>query len=203
MMSANSIAMVVLGGSIWQGPQDRWQTNGLDGPGDTHGPTFDRFRVVAASYLFRETAPGILIIASGGKAAQDRPSIASVIRDELISLGIPGDSIIEEDQSEDTHQQLKGVCQIIKDRCLMEVHLISNEWHLPRIQVMVECSPALETLRQIRWTLVSAEEVMLSSDLCTWRSIIENMRSDPRTPQRIALEKKGERELREGIYRLT
>jgi len=202
-MPSNSVTLVILGGSIWKGPDGQWQTNGLDGPGDKHGPTFDRIRVIAASYLFGETETGIWIVASGGEATQDRPSIARVIRDELISLGIPGDWIIEEDQSKDTHQQLKGVCQIIKRESLGEVRLISNEWHLPRIQAMVECSSALETLRQIRWTLVSAEEVLLNSDLFKWRSIIENMRSDPRTPQRIALEKKGERELREGIYRLT
>src|SRR5262245_40347481 len=107
-------------------------------PGDKHGPTFDQFRVIAASYLFRETATGILIIASGGEATKDQPSIARVITEELISLGIPRNWIIEEDQSKDTHQQLKGLCQIIKARNLVEVRLISNEWHLPRIQAMVE-----------------------------------------------------------------
>jgi hypothetical protein len=202
-MPGNSVALVVFGGDIWSGPDGRWQTNGLDGPGDQHGPTFDRYRVIAASYLFQETGTEIFIIASGGEATKDRPSIASVIRAELVSFGVPEDRIIEEDQSENTHQQLKEVCQIVKERSLMEVRLLSNEWHLPRIKAMVECSPALDTLRQIHWTLISAEEVLLSRDLLKWRPIIEKMRSDPHTAQRIALEKKGESEIREGTYRLT
>jgi hypothetical protein len=144
-----------------------------------------------------------LIIASGGEATENQPSIANAIRGELVSLGVPDDSIIEEVQSKDTHQQLKGICQIIKERGLVEVRLISNVWHLPRIQAMVECSPALDVLRQIRWTLIAAEEVLLRSDLHKWKPIIESMWSDPRTAQRIALEKKGELEMREGIYRLT
>jgi len=108
-----------------------------------------------------------LIIASGGEATEDRPSIASVLREELISLGVPKAWIIEEDPSENTHQQLEGVCRLIKERSIVEVRLISSEWHLPRIRAMIECSPALETLRLKRTPSSRQKRAIIKIDCYT------------------------------------
>ena len=195
----NARALVVLGGSIWPGPNgDKWQTNGLDAPGDAFGLTLDRFRVIAASLLARD---GGIVIASGGEATDAQPSIASVIEEELIALGVADWQVVKEEKSASTYQQLVALKEIIREHALTCVRFISNEWHLSRIRAMVECAPGLEHLACIIVEYVPAEATLLERDTLEWGATITVMRADPRLPSRLALEARGEAQIRAGTYK--
>lgn len=195
-------ASVVLGGSIWKGSDGKWQTNGLDGPGDQFGLTLDKFRVVAGGYLARVSTK--VIIAMGGEAEGERPSIASVIKTELMEMGVPAERIIEETKSTTTYQQLKNLVSIARERGLKQASFISNEWHLPRIQAMVECAPDLTFLRKKLWTYyLSAESILLEYELTKWESVVLEARHDSRMTERLVMERRGEEQIRSGIYKFS
>ena len=140
-------ALVILGGGLKK-DKGIWRTTNYD-EGDTFGIAGDRVRVVAGCFLFVNDFSDLLI-ASGGKGQYkdipDCPTISEVIRKELIILGVPESKIMEDNESGNTHQQLKFIKSFVKSRGMDRVGIVSNEWHLPRIEAMMQHSPYLEGL---------------------------------------------------------
>jgi len=197
--------IMILGGMLKKTNKGVWRTTRYDEKADDIGPTGDRIRVDAADYMFKNN-PGLLIIAAGRRGQLDKikdvPTISSVIKKELIELNVPENKIIEESKSDNTYQGLQELKKIIKKRRLRRVGIISNEWHLPRIEAMINNDPEMKDLRDKRKIfLVSADKIVLENEPNKWKSIIRTAYKDKGLRKRIALEKAGIQQIKSGLYK--
>lgn len=194
------IYLVILGGGLVKEQNGTFRTERPGDAGDAFGILFDRFRVEAGALLFKKN-PKSTVIASGG-AGQYRgrkdgyPTLASVLRKELIELAVPADSIIMEEKSGTTYGQLLESGNLIADGA--QVSIISNEWHLPRIMVMLAHAPGLAFFKKFSVETVSAEQVLWSAGL--YRKEIAQERSSYGMTKRVALEEKGVADIVSGRY---
>ncbi len=95
--------------------------------------------------------PYLRIVALGGESnrTSDAPTIAMVMRHELIELGVPEQTIATERRSVNTYQQLCNFQEIVTIEMLASVLIVSNRYHLGRIQAFIEHAPALLMLRKL------------------------------------------------------
>lgn len=195
--------LIVLGGWLVQEPDGKWRTTNfseLDGEGNISG---DRVRVVAAALLYKRY-PNIKIIVSGSRGRlshlADCPTLSAILKKELIELAVKPESIIEEDRSSGTYQQLKNSYEIAKKLRLSAVGIVSNEYHLQRIRAFLERIPG------IYWPgleLISAEKIAIENDPDQWEQEIKTVYASNAMEKRIALEQKGVQDLKEGKYKLS
>jgi len=199
-MSKKYNALVILGGGI-KNDNGKWRTTNLD-EGDTFGVAGGRIRVVAGRLLFGQGFSS-LIVASGSRGQYKDiagvPTLSEVIKTELMELGVPAGNIIEDDESGNTHQQLKFVKLLIDSRQMRKVAIVSNEWHLPRIKAMIEHSPHLTGLAGCV-KLIAAEKAVIKYGELNWQDKIAKARKSEGLKKRIALEKKGIEDIRNGKY---
>jgi uncharacterized SAM-binding protein YcdF (DUF218 family) len=199
-------AIVILGGGIKKDEAGNWRTTNYDEPGDNFGVSGDRLRVVAANYLFKH-GPEQLFIVSGGKGQlkdnPDAPTVAEVLKKELIAFGVPEEMIIKEENSGNTYEQLQEIKKIILEKELKNIGLLSNEWHLPRVKEMLE---RFDELRQIFESInvefLSAEKICLEYDNEAWQEIIEQAYKSEGLKERIEREQKGVEDIKEGRYKI-
>src|SRR3989338_2855271 len=195
-------AVVILGGGLTQISEGRWRTTTFEDPGDDFGILGDRLRVDAAYYLYRDNPESILIVSGGkGQLANilDAQSVAEVIKNELIELGIPENCIVTESESDNTFQQLIAIAHIIEQKNFSEATLLTNRFHVERVKTMVEMNQDLKQIfDQKNIQYLSAEEILLEHDRKRWHEMIEQAYESEAMQKRIKLEEKGIRELREG-----
>ena len=89
--------IIVLSGGLKK-TKNGWRTTNFNDKGDNFGISGDRLRVVAAGFLY-DNKLSQLVIVSGGKGQlkgvlPGRITLASVIKDELVRIGIPAENII-------------------------------------------------------------------------------------------------------------
>lgn len=179
-----------------------WQTSGLEDPGDHAGATFDRFRVLAGSALAARY-PESLLLLSGGAQKPEMPSCAAVLKHELSQLGISESRMLLEERSCSVHQQLYEIGLLAAQLHFGHMLIITNEWHHPRLKAMMEHAPKLEMWRELSWEPVAAEPIMLESGKREWVAMVEAERLHPRLIERIAMERQGVRQVKDGTYRYT
>lgn len=197
--------IVILGGWMIRDSNGQWRTINYDEKGDWFGVSGGRLRVIASVYLHNDD-PESLIIASGGKGQlekiPDAPTLASVIKKELVELDIPSEKIIEENKSGNTYQQLIALQKIIIEMKFKHIYFVSNAYHLPRIRAMLKYRLELRRLAQMPYLkLVSAEKIAIAHDSKKWRKMIKAAYASEEMQKRIALEKKGVREIKAGKYK--
>ncbi|MCI0565678.1 YdcF family protein, partial [bacterium] len=153
--------LFVLGGGLKKNPDGTWRTTYFDEEGDEYGSTGDYLRVKAAATLFKKGFARLIIV-SGSKGqlhiVSNAPTVASVLKKELVREGVPSDAIAEDHDSGTTYEQLKKITGQKKEG---RVGIISNRYHLPRIRAMIEHAPELSELKDAK--LISAEETLLES----------------------------------------
>ncbi len=201
--------IVVLGGGMRQDETGRWRTVGFREGGDGHALTNDRWRVDAAYYLWRDDKNSI-IIASGGKGQFFKdiigaPTLSEIIKRELMELGIPEANIVEESESGNTYQQLLAVEKMIQESFVEDVDeakIISNNYHLERIQAMMHFAPGIVFLLR-RAVLVGAEDVLLAHDPAKWARVIKEADESLEMAERIRLEKQGTKQIKNGTYQFV
>lgn len=111
---------VVLGGGVW-------------GP-NKPSPTL-KARLDAAATLFKRGE--VREIAVTGGAVRFGTIESEIGARYLRKLGIPGDSIMTEDKTENTVEQMIFVKRVLMDRLHMKsVVIVSDAWHLPRALLM-------------------------------------------------------------------
>lgn len=90
-------------------------------------------RVLYAAQLYREgNAP--VVIASGGRIDWRGGGLAesSDMADILISLGVPNSAILQDSKSLNTYQNAVNVRQIMQERRIRRVLLVTSAMHMPR-----------------------------------------------------------------------
>lgn len=116
-------AVVVLGGGITPVPLD-WPYPDLAGGAD---------RVWHAARIYQAgKVPRVII--SGGRLPWlgERTAEAEAMRQFLIDLGVPEDALLLEDQSRNTHENAIYTAQLLQERALDRVLLVTSALHMPR-----------------------------------------------------------------------
>ncbi|MFA6304898.1 MAG: YdcF family protein [Patescibacteria group bacterium] len=196
----------ILGGSLIQDNNGRWRTTNFN-EGDNFGALGDRLRVLAASYLYQHNSKSYFL-ASGGKgqlkAIKSAPFISTVVKKELVALGVPTSHIATENNSNTTYEQLLELDKYVKNHKIREVEIISNEHHLPRIKYMIKTSPKLLDLRKLKLLkLLSAEKICLQNEPRKWRSEITKAYKSEAMKIRIKVEQQGINDLKNGKYKFS
>ena len=185
----------ILGGGMKKDKKGNWHTTYYDG---------DRMRVIAGAYLYKDV-PKSIIITSGGKGQlkniSDAPNLSSMLKNELKNLGVPESSIVEENNSANTYQQLFELIDIIRKYKPDTIFIVSNGWHLPRIQAMLNYSKKLRGLKKYSIKLVSSEEVAIKHNPERWKKYIDSAMQSPPMKKRIELEIRGIEDIKKGKYK--
>ena len=193
--------IIVLGGAIIQ-DKGTWRSASFN-EGDKFSVTDARLRIEAAYHLYLNHMSQ-LFITSGGKGqnrdTENIPTVADVMKDELMGLGVPANLIICEANSENTYQQLNALLKISSEIPAQKIGLISSDWHLPRIRTMLDYIPQLAKLSGIV-ELISAEQILIKYDPTSWRESIYKSRKSEKMRQRILIEQKGVNQIKEGTYK--
>jgi len=197
-------AFVVLCGGLVETPDGNWRTTTFDDSGDHVGILGDRLRIDAASYLYRDI-PGARFIVSGGKGHlqiyPNAPAMAPIMRKELLETGVPDDHIIVDDKTNSTYRQIMAIERYSKEYGFNTFGIISNDFHLPRIEAMCKhLNPIPALLAHIQVTLISAEEVCIDADKERWEPIIYTAYHSDAMKKRITLEQKGVADIVAGHY---
>lgn len=172
--------------------------------------SLDSLRVIAAHVLYQEEVahnPAVLIVASGGVGAQgtpDAPTLASVIKKELVDLGVPSDAVLTEETSGTTCEQLQECERMARRLGWKKITLISNDYHLPRIQAMIEYLPEFPELnrglRNGSVLLASAERIAIAHDPAKYTKLIADAYGSAAMKRRQEREAQGVADLRAGRY---
>ena len=208
----NKFYIVILGGGLKKDKND-WRTTNFD-ENDNFGVLGDRLRIVAGKYLYARASknnPDVFIIVLGGKGQlkniKGAPAVAEVLKKELIELGVPLKKIIEEKKSGSSFEQLLALNKIVIERDLRNIALISNHYHLPRVETLIECnSNRLKSLSTMlvagNLRLVPAEKVCIFHNKDKWSVLIRKAYASEEMKERIRLEKQGIKDLKEGKYKI-
>lgn len=196
--------VVILGGGIKKDANGQWGSAGFHDR-NKFGAAGAKLRVQAAYILYSKN-PKQIIIASGGRGIYKNivgmPTVAEVIARELTDLGVPESAIAKEEKSNTTWQQLRELKKIIKKENLGSTPIVSNRYHLPRIQAMVEADDELRALlNKRRIELVSAEEVLIKHDPNQWQEKVDKAYHSKEMKKRITIEEKGVRDIKSGTYK--
>jgi len=193
-------AIVILGGGLVKDKHGKWRTTNFDEK-DKFGALGDRLRVKAGSYLYKKNTNQFIIVLGGKgqfKNIKNIPLISEIIKKELEELGVPHENIIIETRSGNTFEQLKELRKIIKKQQLEEVLIISNEYHLPRIQAIIDQNKELKDGAKIK--LQSAEKIIIDHE--PEREELIKLKYKSKSMQdRIVLEKKGVQDIKNGLYK--
>lgn len=199
-------AIAIMGGGLKKDKHNKWQTTNFK-EGDEYGALGDRLRVVAASYLYKEDEEQT-VIALGGrgqlKKIVNSPTVAHIIKQELIELKVPAKKIIKQELSDNSYQQLQDLQKIIIARGFTDVIIISNKYHLPRIKAMIEnCSVFKKmhaTLNDNKLKFKSAENIIIKYEPESKKQI-EKAYQSKEMKDRVLLELKGVEQIKKGIYK--
>lgn len=94
---------------------------------------------INAAYNCLEQFPEAVVIASGGKGADELISEAECIKLELERRGISPDRIILEENSTSTRENMLFLKKILEERGISgEIAIVSNEYHLLRAKTIAK-----------------------------------------------------------------
>jgi len=196
-------AIVILGGALKKDDKGKWRTTSFS-ESDNFGASGDRLRVIAGSYFFQDNNNQLIIVLGGKgqyKDNPDAPAVSEVIKKELEDLGVLSENIITETESGNTYEQLKNLKEIIKSNDFKEIKIISNEYHLPRIQAIIDNNLELKEVEDsCHIELHSAEKISIEHNPKLEKEIKFAYNTEL-MKQRISLEEKGVQDIKEGKYK--
>lgn len=185
----------------------------LDNKGLSSG---GKARVIAAAEAY-QFFPDAHIVANSTNTSGDetRPTQAAVYAEELLSYGINEESLIREDGSTTTLTGLIELVRILqKDHGDAEnVAVITNEYHVPRVQKMIELLPTLvktetpEAVNDVenfinsgkKLVAIAAEDILALRDP-RYTKLFEKVQETESYKKRVAAEAKGLQALEDGNY---
>jgi hypothetical protein len=194
--------IAILGGGLKKNKDGHWMTTNYEDIGDKFGVLGDRLRVEAGALLYKSKKIKPLIVVSGGSVKKKRtPAISAVMKKELVELGVPESKIIKESRSNSTYCQLLFLKKMVARKKWTGIFILSNSWHLPRIRAMIDCLPGLKEFSEKgKINFLGAEDLLLKYDKKKWRKVILSAAASENYKRRIALEKKGVKDIRAGSY---
>jgi len=79
-----------------------------------------------------------LVVVTGGKRPEDRFTEAEASAAYLVERGVPADAVILEDDGATTYESLQGVSEILGERDLDEVLIVTDPYHSLRSRIIAE-----------------------------------------------------------------
>lgn len=197
--------LFILSGGLIKDKSGHWHTT-LGEEGMEDGLILnDHLRILAGAQLWQENEDLEIIVSGGlGKLRGVLPNnltISKVMKNELVELGVPAEKIIEDETTSSTYGQLQSLSEMIKSVKLSgKVSIISNTYHLPRIQAMIEYTELIKILTPISVSLLGAEDVLLRLKPKEWRDFIEKVSKTDGMKKRIISESRGVMAIKNGTY---
>lgn len=192
--------IVILGGGLIKNKNGQWRSSEFE------GPVFaSHLRVLAGSCLFKKDSDS-LVIASGGKGYLKKvpgaPSIAQVMKKELLVLGVPSRLIVEEKNSNNTRQSVQKIRKVLSARQTGNVIIITNQYHLNRVRTFINQDLAMKNfLRSGKIKLIAAEAVVQKNNP-ELKNKIKKLYQSKKMKAVIGLERAGIRQIKNGTYNL-
>jgi uncharacterized SAM-binding protein YcdF (DUF218 family) len=90
-------------------------------------------RTAHAAWLFHHWKP-LPIVVSGGTGQAGDPTIADLMRRQLIEEGVPDSMITVENHSQTTYENATGVARILLPQGLRRIVLVTEAFHMPRAE---------------------------------------------------------------------
>jgi uncharacterized SAM-binding protein YcdF (DUF218 family) len=117
--------LVILGGYVH--PPSRSVPAGVLG-------TDSLFRCVRGQELYHQADESRLIVVCGGKLDPDDagPTLAQAMHDTLVRYGVASRDIVMEDRSQNTHENARNVSELLRQRGIERIVLITDATHLRR-----------------------------------------------------------------------
>ncbi len=198
-------AIFVLAGGFNRDEKGEWHSSTF-GKQATVGMSGSYVRIQAAASLWR-SAPDSVVVPSGGRGTADHllpPNLylSTIMRRELEALGVPANSIIEENQSGNTFSQLKALIDLVQKYGWDRVIIVSSRFHLPRVQTMIQYLEEMKALRS-KVEYASAEKIVLAEAPEEWRAAIDEAYKSDEFKKLIELEMNGVEQIRSGKYQLA
>lgn len=191
-MERKKYTIVILGGSMKEKNNKSWRTE-----------DFSYLRVLAGYHLYKRLSKNnkIGLIVSGGrgiyKSIPNTPTVSSVMKKELVDMGLDKKEIRMGNKAGTTHQELLWLKNNYKKEW-GDIYIISNTIHLPRVRIMINYLSELKKLKKtVR--LVSAEDVLVKNDE-KWKNKIARFNKSQKHREMITSEKRGIEALKSGDY---
>lgn len=191
-------ALVVLGGWPRRDAQGVWHSSLFE-----NGGIGDRLRVEAAAVLHYANPQWIIVTGGTGGLAHlaDAVPCASVMKRELIELGVPEADILQELNAANTYQQLQSIKSLFAQFPIASLRILSNRYHLPRIDAFLSNDAQLrDWYAQGRIQLQAAEQVLLQHDPARWQGLIAEAYASQSMRELMEQEEKGVRDIHAGTY---
>lgn len=194
--------IVVLAGGFKRDKDGVWHSSDFDG--SDCGPPVSHIRLLAARYLYEED-PTRRILVVGGRGVclsllENDITLSTVMRRELVESGVPESAISEESLSNNTYQNIEHLLPFLRQHEVRELLIVSSEYHVPRIETLLEHVPAFAEIQKIA-KVVSADNVVSSKDSLLAARVRETYTREP-FPSILAKEVEGVEQIRRGTYRL-
>jgi hypothetical protein len=200
-------AIIILSASIKKDKNGNWSSTDLKEKDDKCGAPGGKQRLLAAKYLY-EKNNDYFLIATGGRGndvkdrSPDRPDLCRIIKNELIELGIPENIIYLENRSNTTFEQLQELKKNILKLDLELAMIISNKYHLPRLRIMIDKDPIMNSyMASGIIKLVSAEAILIKQNPEKWGREIKTIYESDWMKIRIKNERQGVRDLKNNKYK--
>ena len=78
------------------------------------------------------------VVVTGGNQPGDRFTEASASRDYLVARGVPDDSILAEDTSDNTYDSLAAAADLLLAKGLERVLLVTDPFHAARVELIAD-----------------------------------------------------------------
>lgn len=180
-----------------------------------HGQaTGGRLRVIATAEI-AEAIPETKIIANSfNRFDPEEPTIASVIKSELVKRGVDPSRIETEESSFSTVTQLVEMVKLAVQNKWQRIVSITNEFHVPRTTTMFEMLDSIVDDAEFQETLtafkeqgtevqfITSEEVLRLVD-ARFTSYFEKVAQSEQYAHTVASEAKGLEDLKAGRYRIA
>ncbi len=91
-------------------------------------------RLLHAARLYRASRAPLVVVAGGNafRSGNDDQEEATAAREILMELGVPGSAIVAETQSRNTYENAIETAQILRDKGLRRILLVTSASHMPR-----------------------------------------------------------------------
>jgi uncharacterized SAM-binding protein YcdF (DUF218 family) len=197
----NSRITILLAGDIERDEDGVWRTSQYDHSGATYG----MWRVEATAEFFKRF-PNQMIIVSGGFSTRRRetcPSIAEVVKQELVKLGVPREIIIKEEESHNTYTQLTGTLQLCRSLQFSTVTFVTSVWAIERTIALYThfLSSNQKYFQDFNIDFLSAEVFLESVNPEKWSAHIKEVLESQEITERIRMEQKGIEDIKNKRYK--
>lgn len=203
-------AIAILGGGLRREGDDFFPATYADS--DEFGMLGGHMRVIAGVELLRRGESGTFVFTTGiyeknkARLGQDVPPEAEIYAADFSSraarMNVSSPEVVLERMSKTTLENMRELMRIIGARGWSHVAIVSNTYHLPRVEALYTHLFRLRPDLHVDITFLSAEEIVKGGLPGQYDTEIESAYASPSAARRVESEIRGLRDLENGTYAL-